>query len=193
MKLFISLLAVAVIAVGVWALWPNGSDEVTVLSTATTSPSASSVDDLAFLQTPTPTPVPTRSATPRVTPTPVPGQGGQGPAPVRVPVFITMNSMNGSGQYGTATITANDDDLATVWFNLNAGPGNVRQHASIVNGTCSSIGSTVFALQPLLNGSSMTTLNANFLDVTQSQSKLAIVVFSPEDRFQFPYACGQLR
>lgn len=193
MKLFISLLVVALIAVGIWTLWPNESDEVTVLSTATTSPSASPVDDLAFLDTPTPTPVPTRSVTPRVTATPVPGQGGQGPAPVRAPVFVTMTSMNGSGQYGKAAITANDDDLAVVWFNLSAGPGNVFQRAAIVSGTCSSMGSTAYALNPLRNGSSTTTLDANFLDIARSETSLAIVVFGPGDQSPFPYACGQLR
>lgn len=193
MKIFISFLVLALAGLGVWALWPDENSDVALVSISP-SPTVSSPADIA--ESPTPTPSVTTRATPQASPSPVPtpqGQGGEGPPPSRAPVFTSMASMNGSGQYGVVAVMANEDDLAMVSFNLTGGPGGVYQHASIVSGTCSSIGGAVYSLQPLMNGSSTTTLNVDFLDIVENKNRLAVVVYSPEDTFPITYACGQLR
>ena len=183
MKIFTSLLVLGVIALGAWLWWSRGSTEVALEP----SPSTYVLDST----TETPTPFLTSEATPYVSPTPL-GQGGAGPLPVRAPVFVAMSSTNGSGEYGVAAVLANDNDLAQVSFNLVSAPVGVYQHAYIMHGTCASLGSIAYALEPLINGSSITTLDADFLDVTRSQGSLAIVVYSPDDQVGIPYACGQL-
>jgi hypothetical protein len=192
-----SLVIIAIVGFGVWAFWPNkGIDVALQMSPSPTEYPAVSETPVF---TATATPSPKRTATPRVSPTASPtplGQGGEGPRPSRTPLFATMTSVNGSNQYGVAAVTAvtaSDNDQAVVSFNMNGGPIGVYQDASIVNGTCAHIGSPVYALQPLFNGSSTTTLAIDFLDISQAQSSLAIVVYNPEGRSQFPYACGQLR
>jgi hypothetical protein len=189
MKTFVTLAVLVVVGLGVWALWPKNTD---LTIEATPSASSLAIASATALPIVTETPTPMGTVTPTPTSTPF-GQGGQGPAPTRRPVFANMVSVNSSGQYGVAALTANSNDLAVVSFNMIGGPIGVYQHASIVTGTCANIGGPVYTLEPLFNGSSTTTIDANFLDIAQSKSKLAVVVYSPEGFFQMPYACGQLR
>ena len=197
MKIFATALVLVIAGLGIWALLPdNKSNDVAVASSSpaptdyidySTPTPISSVAVIAT-SAPTPTKTPVRTATP----TPL-GQGGQGPKPVRTPVFANMISLNGSGEYGVVALTANSNDLAKFSFNLSGFPAGMSQSAYIANGTCSNIGSKVYNLNHLLNGSSTTTLNVNFLDIAQSQNNLVVVVNSPAEEFPIPYSCGQLR
>ena len=185
MKILTAILLLGAVAlVGAWLWWPRNNPDV-----ALESPSPTPY--LYDYYTETPTPYITSQATPSIAPTPL-GQGGAGPAPVRRPVFITLDSLNGSGEYGVAAIIANKNDLAEVAFNVVLAPVGVYQQAYIMSGTCANLKDIVFALAPLINGSSTTTLNADFLDVVRAEGQLAVVVYSPLAESPIPYACGQL-
>ena len=186
MKILTAILLLGAVAlVGAWLWWPRNNPDV-----ALESPSPTPY--LYDYYTETPTPYITSQATPSIAPTPL-GQGGAGPAPVRRPVFITLDSLNGSGEYGVAAIIANKNDLAEVAFNVVLAPVGVYQQAYVMSGTCANLKDIVFALAPLINGSSTTTLNADFLDVVHGQSQLAIAIYGPPEQSAIPYACGQLR
>lgn len=195
MKIFNTILVIAIVGFGIWAIWFSDNNVEVALQSSTPTPyvTASSTPNLNATTSPLAT------ATPLVSKTPTPsdqadqGQGGTGPAPDRVPVFVTMNSVNASGEYGVSAVIADDNDLAVVSFNLQGFPVGVYQNAYIVKGTCDGLGEIMFSLIPLINGSSISALDVDFLDVAQSQNRLAIVVYGPQDQSQIQYACGQLR
>src|SRR3990167_403094 len=134
MKTLTTILILGAVALlGAWLWWPSNDVDVALESP---SPTPYFYD----YSTETPTPYVTAQATPLITPTPL-GQGGAGPAPVRVPVFVSMASLNGSGEYGVAAIIADENDLAQVAFNIVEAPVGVYQPAYIMNGSCENLGS----------------------------------------------------
>ena len=194
MRIFLTLVILAIIGFGAWIIWGDNDIDVAGESPSPTAFTFFEETSAPFAEeTPSPTAI-ARVSTPRATvrPTATPlGQGGEGPAPVRSPVFVAMYALNGSGQHGVAALTASENDQAVISFNLVG----VFQQAYVFTGTCFNLGSIRYALSPLMNGGSMTTLNADFLDLAQSQSSLAIAVYGPPDSTQTQniYACGQLR
>lgn len=196
MKTFITLLVLVALGFGAWELWganKNGAD-VAYQSSGTASASASPyvTDYPSITEAPVATSQPSATTTPRKTATPAPGVGGAGTPPPRAPIFTTLTSQNDSGESGVVALTANSNDLATFTFNMNGYTVGASQKVGILNGTCSSLGTVAWWLEPLQNGTSMSILQNDYLDIAQSKNKYAVVVYSPNDS-SLVYACGQLR
>lgn len=193
MKTFITLLVIVAIGFGVWKFWSANNTNVAYQSTDSTSATSSPyvTDYPAITEAPVATSQASATVAPRNTATPAPGLGGSATLPPRAPIFANLASMNGSQESGVVALTANDNDLATFTFNMNNYPYGESQKVAIVGGTCSSMGNVAWWLQPLMNGSSMSILQTNYLDIAQSKTRYAVVVYGLDN--QTPYACGQLR
>jgi Cu/Zn superoxide dismutase len=81
-------------------------------------------------------------------------------------VTVTMNAQNGSGEDGTATITASGANAVTVVVKLSNGT-TVAQPAHIHVGSCANLDPTPkYPLTNVVNGDSTTTVNVALADLT---------------------------
>jgi hypothetical protein len=81
-------------------------------------------------------------------------------------VTVTMNAQNGSGEDGTATITAAGANAVTVVVKLSNGT-SVAQPAHIHVGSCANLDPTPkYPLTNVVNGDSTTTVNVALADIT---------------------------
>lgn len=200
MKTFITLLVLVALGFGAWELWGTNKNAVDVAyqssDTASASVSPYVTDYPSITQTPVATSQASATTTPRATPrktaTPAPGIGGTGTPPPRAPIFTNLTSRNDSGESGVVALTANRNDLATFDFNMNGFPVGISQKVGILNGTCDRLSTVAWWLEPLMNGTSMSILQNDYLEIAQSKNRYAIVVYGPNNS-DLVYACGQLR
>jgi hypothetical protein len=80
---------------------------------------------------------------------------------------ITMNGINDSGQAGTVTITSLGDGVRVVVSLENAAPQS--EPAQIDFGVCSDLRQSAYALSPVVDGSSTSTLPNVTMDQLLSQ------------------------
>jgi Cu/Zn superoxide dismutase len=81
-------------------------------------------------------------------------------------VTVTMNAQNGSGEDGTATITAAGANAVTVVVKLSNGTATA-QPAHIHTGSCANLDPTPkYPLTNVVNGDSTTTVNVALSDLT---------------------------
>ena len=186
-----ALLIIAVIWGGCYVWSQRGNDE-TAVATETPSPTFfrgeggqdienESVPFDQDMESPVPTPTPIvifRTVTPQPTPTPV-------------LAFRAVNSLNGSGQFGVALISADVNGNAKVWFNVNGSPAGVLQPAFIYLGTnCMTADVLGFRLEPLFDGSSTTTLNIKASNLLAGN--YVIVIHKSADEMETRFACAQI-
>jgi hypothetical protein len=86
---------------------------------------------------------------------------------------ITMNGINDSGQGGTATITSLGDGVRVVVSLENPAPQS--EPAQIDFGVCSDLGQSAYALSPVVNGSSTSTLPNVTMDQLLSRPYAVVV------------------
>ena len=105
-------------------------------------------------------------------------------------VTAALDELNGSGQSGTATLSALGEDRTRVVVQLN-GPSEEAQPAHIHRGTCDTLDpAPAFPLETLENGRSDSEVNAS-LDDLQSDD-YAINVHRSEAEAETYVACGDL-
>lgn len=103
-------------------------------------------------------------------------------------VIVHLSPVQGEGQIGTAILTS---DGATTTVEIEVGPvTGEAQPIHIHVGNCEDVGSVLHALQNVVNGKSMTTINLS-LDEILSRAVLVNVHASYADSSNYT-ACGQL-
>jgi CHRD domain-containing protein len=104
-------------------------------------------------------------------------------------ITVDLAEQNGSGESGTATLTA-DGQSTTVAIELTGVPAGTPQPAHIHDGTCTELGDVVYPLTNVEDGSSETTVNAPLSDLMGTD--YAINVHESEAAIQNYVSCGDL-
>ncbi len=106
------------------------------------------------------------------------------------PVTVTLATQNKSGESGQAILTEVDGQVKVV-VNLTGTPAGVSQPAHIHHGTCAALGEPVYALSPVTDGASETTLTAAFQAI-KSGLPLAINVHKSAAESSVYVVCGDI-
>ena len=117
------------------------------------------------------------------------GSGADDVAKV-VPVTVTLAAQNNSGESGQAILTEVDGQVA-VTMNLTGAPPGISQPSHIHYGTCATLGEPVYALSPVTDGGSETTLTAAF-QALKTGLPLAINVHKSIAESSVYVACGDI-
>jgi Cu/Zn superoxide dismutase len=105
-------------------------------------------------------------------------------------VTVTMKAQNGSGEDGTATITASGDSAVTVVVKLSNGT-TVAQPAHIHMGSCANLDPTPkYPLTNVVDGASETTVNVALADLTKGG--FAINVHKSAAEVSTYVSCGDI-
>lgn len=102
---------------------------------------------------------------------------------------FTLTSQNSSGQNGTVTLTESGSSTK-VTINLS-NPITTSEPAHIHLGSCPTPGLVKYSLTNVINGSSITTINAKFSDL-QSLGALAVNVHKSAEESSVYVSCGDL-
>ncbi len=104
-------------------------------------------------------------------------------------VTVTLDEQNGSGQSGTAELTAAGDAQTTVVLELSNPPDNA-QPVHIHTGACADLGDVAFPLTNLEGGTSETTVDVSLTDL--QGGGYAINAHESEENIQNYVACGDI-
>ncbi len=104
-------------------------------------------------------------------------------------VMVTMNALGGSGQTGTATLTARGNQTEVV-LDLRAGAAGVAQPAHIHDGTCAANGGVHFPLTNVSDGKSTTTVNVALRDLETGKFYVNVHRSAPE--IAVSTSCGDI-
>ncbi len=104
---------------------------------------------------------------------------------------LTLEEQNGSGQNGTATLSAVSDSVA-VTIQLDGAASDAAQPAHIHEGTCATPGAVKYPLADVTDGQSQTTLGASWNELTDlaAQTPLIINVHKSTSETNVYVACG---
>lgn len=103
---------------------------------------------------------------------------------------IQIEEQNKSGEYGTATLVEKDGKV-TVTLNMTGGKAGVEQPAHIHTGMCPDIKSVVYPLENVVDGKSVTVLDATLVEIA-AQQPLGINVHKSEKEAKNYVSCGDL-
>ena len=117
------------------------------------------------------------------------GSGADESASV-TPITIALAAQNRSGEIGQAVITEVDGQVK-VALTITGGPTGVSQPAHIHYGRCATLGEPVYALSPVTDGVSDTTLTASLIAL-KSSLPLAINVHKSVADLATYVACGDI-
>ena len=106
---------------------------------------------------------------------------------------ITLDAQNASGQSGTAVVAATKDGKVMVTLTLKGGKFTAPQPAHIHLGSCPTPAAVVYPLTNVVNGKSVTTLNATMDQIWQAGGSLAINVHKSATEISSYTACGNLK
>ena len=115
---------------------------------------------------------------------------GENPNNIPVPITVGLATQNQSGETGQAVLTEVDGQVKVV-VNLTGEPAGVSQPSHIHYGTCAALGEPVYALSPITDGASETTLTASFQAI-KSALPLAINVHKSVAESSIYVACGDI-
>lgn len=118
------------------------------------------------------------------------GSGVTGPQNAAA-VTAQIAQTHGSGQSGTATITATIDDRTQVVVQLQGEPPGAKEPAYIYAGTCKKLTSTpAYVLTPIAAGTSTTTVDVRlpYLQATH----FAVEAFASSSNGSGDVACGNI-
>lgn len=104
-------------------------------------------------------------------------------------ITVDLGEQNGSGETGTATLTA-DGEQTVVTIELTGAPAETPQPAHIHSGTCAEIGDVVHPLTNVEGGASETTVAAPLADL--QAANFAINVHESEAAIQNYVSCGEI-
>lgn len=105
---------------------------------------------------------------------------------------IQLTEQNASGQSGTAVVTEGPNGNAVVTLTLSGGIFTAPQPAHVHVGSCPTPGAVKYPLSDVVNGMSVTTLDASYEDMTQATDKLAINVHKSASESKVYTACGDV-
>jgi len=114
------------------------------------------------------------------------------PTVVAMQKTIQLIAQNGSGQSGTAVITKSPKGNAVVTVSLTGGKFATPQPAHIHLGVCPAPGAVKYPLTDVVNGKSVTTLDASYDDIAKATDKMAINVHMSAKEIKAYTACGNM-
>ncbi len=103
---------------------------------------------------------------------------------------VTLSEQNDSGQSGSATLTQDGGDV-TVTLTTTGFTEGVSQPAHIHSGTCEELGSALYSLENVENGSSETVLEISLGEIL-ANLPLAVNVHKSADESDVYTACGDM-
>ncbi len=112
------------------------------------------------------------------------------PAQTSGPLTVTLNTLNNSGQTGTATLTDAGNGQTKVDVTINGEPTGADEPMHIHNGSCTNLGSIKYPLNDVIDGKSSTTINAS-LDSLQT-GNLAINGHKSKTDMTTYIFCGEI-
>jgi hypothetical protein len=104
-------------------------------------------------------------------------------------ITVDLAEQNGSGESGTATLTA-DGESTKVSVDLTGAPADTPQPAHIHDGTCAMLGDVVYPLSNVEGGKSDTTVNASLSELMSKD--YAVNVHESESKIQNYVSCGDI-
>lgn len=109
-----------------------------------------------------------------------------------MPKTIQLTEQNKSGQTGTAVMSEGPNGNAVVTLTMTGGKFTAPQPAHIHLGSCPTPGAVKYPLTDVVNGKSVTTLDASFEDVTKATDKMAVNVHQSATDAKVYTACGDV-
>lgn len=105
---------------------------------------------------------------------------------------ISLDEQNQSGQTGTAVISEGPEGNAVVTLTMTGGSFVEPEPAHVHLGSCPTPGAVKYPLNNVVAGSSVTTLDASYEDLTQATEKLAVNVHKSAKESNVYTACGNI-
>jgi hypothetical protein len=132
------------------------------------------------------------SAPGEMMPTASPAQRAASPATNPNMVTLPLETQSGLGQSGIATFSMNENGNTVVTLAMMGGSFPDPQPAHIHLGACPTPGAVKYPLTNVVNGASVTTLDASWEDVMESDEPLALNVHKSAAETSVYTACGNL-
>jgi hypothetical protein len=102
---------------------------------------------------------------------------------------LELGEQNGSGQSGTATLTAVDDERTRIVMDLS-NPPSVPQPAHVHPGPCDDLGDPVAGLTNVVRGRSETTVPLSFTELRRGD--LVVHAHKSEKEYSISVACAPI-
>jgi hypothetical protein len=102
---------------------------------------------------------------------------------------LELGEQNGSGQSGTATLTAVDDERTRIVMDLS-NPPSVPQPAHVHPGPCDDLGDPVAGLANVVRGRSETTVPLSFTELRRGD--LVVHAHKSEKEYSISVACAPI-
>lgn len=113
---------------------------------------------------------------------------------------VVLETQNGSGQSGIATLTEVNEEVnginkpvVKLAIKIKSSGKDVSQPTHIHIGSCANLGQPVYPLNPVVNGSSITTIDTTLEQIKASSQPLAINVHKSEAEVNTYVACGNIQ
>jgi len=161
---------------------PTTASQPTVAPAPTDVPPTASPTPVVATE---PTSAPEPTTVPAAMEPSVPAAGSGGTADLVIPI----GALNDSGQTGIASFTANGDQTAVV-ISISSGAADVPQPIHIHDGACDTLGGVAHALSAVVNGSSVTTVDATLASIMGGANAVNIHL-SGDDAGTY-VACGDI-
>ncbi len=110
-----------------------------------------------------------------------------------LPLTVTLDAQNASGQKGTAKIEPTTDGKVKVTLTMTGGSFTAAQPAHIHIGSCPKPGAVQYPLTNVIDGKSVTMIDANWDAVWNSAEKLAVNVHKSASEASVYTACGNIK
>jgi hypothetical protein len=106
-------------------------------------------------------------------------------------VTAILNAQNNSGEVGTVNLSAAADNQTTVLINVTGMPASASQPAHIHQGSCAHLDpAPKYALNPVVNGTSSTTVNASLSELTAGN--YAVNIHQSAEKANVYVSCADL-
>jgi outer membrane murein-binding lipoprotein Lpp len=106
---------------------------------------------------------------------------------------VILGEQNDSGQGGSVSLESNEEGKTVVTINATGGTFSSPQPAHIHVGTCDEIGAVQYPLENVVDGTSVTTIDATLEEILNSSDNLAINLHKSQTEASVYTACGNLK